>query len=397
MSSLLRHPELPAGELLAGFVVPRHFASATFETYRPDPAHPSQAAARERLMALAAGQSVPPRGLARLRRRAPGSAAVYLDGGFGVGKTHLLAALAHAVGAGPADGVVYGTFVEYTHLVGALGFAATVTALSGVRLVCIDEFELDDPGDTVLMARLLREVGDAGVTLAATSNTLPESLGEGRFAAEDFLREIQALSARFEVLRIDGPDYRHREAAEPVTGLPDDEVRTRAVGDGATCDDFRALLAHLRTVHPSRYGALLEGVRRVGLTGVGPLVDQADALRLVVLVDRLYDRDVPVLLGGTARPACSARRCCAAATARSTSARCPGSGRCRHPSRCDQDASRRAISASTSKSAAGQRRPRCSKASSRSSVTASRAYHLWSAGTTYQGATSVDVRSSTAW
>ena len=29
-------------------------------------------------------------------------------------------------------------------------------------------------------------------------------------AAEDFLREIQALANRFEVLRVDGPDYRHR-------------------------------------------------------------------------------------------------------------------------------------------------------------------------------------------
>jgi len=294
--TLLRRPEVPAGELTGAFVVPRHFAGATFDTYRPDPDHPSQAAARARLVALAERLSLPPaRGLARLRRRAQAPDAVYLDGGFGVGKTHLLAALAHAVG----DDAVYGTFVEYTHLVGALGFAATVRALSAHRLVCIDEFELDDPGDTVLMARLLRELGDRGVTLAATSNTLPESLGEGRFAAEDFMREIQALAARFEVLRVDGPDYRHRTAVEPKPGLPDDEVRERAVGEDVTCDDFDALIAHLRTVHPSRYGALLDGVRRVGLTGVGPLTDQADALRLVVLVDRLYDRDVPVLLGGS--------------------------------------------------------------------------------------------------
>src|SRR3712207_9486290 len=49
-------------------------------------------------------------------------------------------------------------------------------------------------GDTVLMSRLLRELADAGTALAATSNTLPDALGEGRFAAEDFLREIQARS-----------------------------------------------------------------------------------------------------------------------------------------------------------------------------------------------------------
>ena len=37
----------------------------------------------------------------------------------------------------------------------------------------------------------------------------------------------------------------------------------------------------------------------VGITGVHPVADQAAALRLVVLVDRLYDRDVPVLASGT--------------------------------------------------------------------------------------------------
>ena len=164
---------------------------------------------------------------------------------------------------------------------------------------CLDEFELDDPGDTVLMARLLRELSDAGVALAATSNTLPESLGEGRFAADDFRREIHALAERFEVLRIDGPDFRHRHAPHAAPGMPDDAVRAAVDGrPGATLDDFGDLLAHLRQVHPVRYGALLDGVGTTALTGVAPLTDQADALRLVVLVDRLYDRDVRVLLGG---------------------------------------------------------------------------------------------------
>ncbi|MDT0164841.1 cell division protein ZapE [Actinotalea sp. AC32] len=293
-----RRPQVPAERLLAGLVPPRQFDDASFASYRPDPDHPSQAAALDRVAEVAASLSRPARrSWWRGRAAAQDAAAIYLDGGFGVGKTHLLAALAHDVGA---EHAAYGTFVEYTHLVGALGFAPTVRALAHRRLVCIDEFELDDPGDTVLMSRLLRELGDHGVALAATSNTLPEQLGEGRFAADDFLREIQALAERFEVLRIDGPDYRHRGATTVHDGLPDDVVR--AVVDAtpdATCDPFDEVVAHLRTVHPSRFGALLDGVTAVGLTGVAPVADQADALRLVVLVDRLYDRDLPVLLGGS--------------------------------------------------------------------------------------------------
>ncbi|MDM7853506.1 cell division protein ZapE [Cellulomonas sp. MW4] len=291
-----RRPVVAPDRLIAELVPPRHFAAASFETYVPDLAHPSQAEARARLQ-RAALQVVDSSGRAGFwRRHKVEPVAVYLDGGFGVGKTHLLAALAHAVGV---ERTAYGTFVEYTNLVGALAFLPTVEALAAKRLVCIDEFELDDPGDTVLMSRLLRELADRGVSLAATSNTLPGSLGEGRFAAEDFLREIQALAARFEVLRIDGDDFRHRSVVTDAEGLADDEVRT-AAGDheGATLDDFGALLDHLATVHPSRYGALLDGVRLVGLTGLRAVPTQDVALRVVVLVDRLYDRDVPVLLGG---------------------------------------------------------------------------------------------------
>ena len=288
-----RDPEVPAHRLLAGLVPPRHFADATFDSFQPDPDHPSQASALARVRTAADALLRPRRRFAR--RVDPG--ALYLDGGFGVGKTHLLAALAHAVGP---ERSAYGTFVEYTHLVGALGFRATVRALAQRRLVCIDEFELDDPGDTVLMSRLLRELSDHGVALAATSNTLPESLGEGRFAADDFLREIQGLAARFEVVRVDGPDYRHRAAPRDADGLPDAAVRAAvAAAPGAALDEFAGLLSHLRRIHAVRYGALLDGLDLVGWTGVRPLTDQADALRFVVLVDRLYDLEVPVLLGGS--------------------------------------------------------------------------------------------------
>jgi cell division protein ZapE len=297
-----RFPAVAPQRLVAELVPPPRFDAVRFATYRPDPREPTQAAAVAGLAAFSARVAAPPAstgGLRRaLRRPAPPEqrAGVYLDGGFGVGKTHLLASVWHQAPQPKA----FGTFVEYTNLVGALGFRPAVTALSGHRLVCIDEFELDDPGDTVLMSTLLDRLVAAGVRLAATSNTLPGALGAGRFAADDFLREIQGLSAHFDVLRIDGEDFRHRGLPQAPPPLSDDEVRAAAERTrGATLDDFGGLLRHLSTVHPSRYGPLLDGVRAVGLTGVHPVPDQNTALRLVVLADRLYDRDVPVLASGT--------------------------------------------------------------------------------------------------
>lgn len=291
-----RHPEVVAGELVANLAPPPHFGSVSLASYDPDPNYPGQAAAVACARAFLAAAAQPAR-RRWLRRGAPAEyrPGIYFDGGFGVGKTHLLASLWHESEAPKA----FGTFVEYTHLVGALGFAGAVEALSGHTLVCIDEFELDDPGDTVLMSSLLMALTDNGVRLAATSNTLPDSLGEGRFAADDFLREIQGLSAHFDVIRIDGVDYRHRGV--PVAPAPWDES---AVSDatqvvpGATLDDFDALCRHLATIHPSKYSKLVAGVPLVGWTGVHQLSQQDVALRLVVLVDRLYDQDVPVAASG---------------------------------------------------------------------------------------------------
>ncbi len=302
VSLCAREPRVPAERLVAEMVPPPRFDAVRFETYRPDPGQPSQADAVRVLSGFAAGLAAAPaarRGW--FRRPAPavtGPGGVYLDGGYGVGKTHLLASVWHAAPA-PRELKAFGTFVELTNLVGALGFQQAVAALGGHRLLCIDEFELDDPGDTVLVSTLLARLADAGVKLAATSNTLPGRLGEGRFAAADFMREIQGLSARFRPLRIDGEDYRHRGL--PQAPEPHDDERVTAAAHrtpGASLDDFDALLAHLARVHPSRYGALCDGVRAVCLRGVAPVADQAAALRLVVLADRLYDREVPVVASG---------------------------------------------------------------------------------------------------
>ncbi|MFK4085600.1 cell division protein ZapE [Kribbella sp. NPDC020789] len=295
-----RWPEVSSDRLLSECVPPPRFADASFATYRPNPDEPSQAEARAVLIGRA-GQLAQPRQSpslwSRLRGRTPdpGKPGVYLDGGFGVGKTHLLASLWHE-SAGPK---MYCTFVELTNLVGALGLRSAVEALSSYRLLCIDEFELDDPGDTMLISRLLGQLVAAGVQLAATSNTLPDKLGEGRFQAVDFLREIQALAANFDVRRIDGPDYRHRGLPVAPEPLTDEQVEQAAAERAsASCDHFVDLHRHLAELHPSKYGALLDGVQAVGITDLRPLDDENVALRMVVLADRMYDRDLPLLASG---------------------------------------------------------------------------------------------------
>jgi cell division protein ZapE len=290
------HPALDGDQLLARFVPPGRFTGARFATFVPDPDHPSQAEALSRVQALVPTAPKDGRGWFGRRRAArsepPG---LYLDGGFGVGKTHLIAALWHATDQPAA----YLTFGELTALIGFVGMDAAVAAFAGRRLVCLDEFELDDVANTLMAVTFLRRLlVDDGVRVATTSNSLPDRLGEGRFSAEDFRREIAAIAGHFDVVRVDGPDVRATQTVlrETLTGA-EIEAGT-AAGERVSEDDFDELLAHLRTVHPVQYGPLVEAADTVVIRGLHPLVNQGDALLLVTLVDELYDAGIRVLAEG---------------------------------------------------------------------------------------------------
>jgi cell division protein ZapE len=298
-----RTPRITGDEIIASLVPPPQFEHARFDTYRPDRDFPSQAAAVSRLQDFAAGfDPVRPSGFFRRRRKQedlkPG---VYLDGGFGVGKTHLLAALWHIA----PERKYYGTFMQYTALVGALGYAEAVRLFTGAALICIDEFELDDPGDTMMMTRMLSQLMADGTRVVATSNTPPNALGEGRFAASDFLREIQSLSRNFDTLRIDGVDYRRRDLQgnAAVVDRAEYDRTIEALSrrhSGVSSDDFRDLVDHLATVHPSSFIKLIDGIQVIGLTDVVVLHDQMEALRFVAFIDRVYDAEIPIVQTGVA-------------------------------------------------------------------------------------------------
>lgn len=282
-----RNPQISAQEMLSELVPPREFSISSFENYLPDVRFPSQANAVRMLQHVFTKS--------KSKREASTAPGVYLDGGFGVGKTHLLASL-YRIAPGRK---LFGSFLAYTGVIGAIGFAETLKLLKKYDFIAIDEFELDDPGNTMILSRLINELSSAGVFFAATSNTPPDALGAGRFAAEDFQREILGIGAKFQVVSIDGEDYRHRHLDSEIPTASPCELASWA-GDEVTSsiDDFDDLLKHLAGLHPSKYHKLIHGIERVAIRGVDTLVDQADALRFVALVDRAYENQTSIRNSG---------------------------------------------------------------------------------------------------
>ena len=285
-------------QLLEHFEPPPRFAQVRFANFRPNLEFSSQEHAKSRLEGFVLEGGAKKNflwfGLAK-SNLAP-QPSVYLDGGFGVGKTHLLAATWHGF-----DGQKFFlSFAELVFAIGALGMEKAVSAFSKAKLLCVDEFELDDVGNTLVVSRFLGRLIPQGTRVVATSNTLPTQLGLGRFNAEDFKREIQTIAGHFDALRIDGPDYRHREGL-PAPHPCNPETLEQSFEDFAgvkALEDFQAFNAHLGRLHPIRYAGLLEGIDAVFVRGLEPILKQDDALRFVHFVDKLYDREIKLLASG---------------------------------------------------------------------------------------------------
>lgn len=293
---------------------PPRFAGVAFETYAPQ--DPTQAAARDRLQEFVLGRrwrhEVPGPDAGRpgrpvLQARAlrwpwqrpspQAGAGLYLDGGFGVGKTHLLAA-AYAAADTPAKR--YLSFQELVYLIGVMGMANAQAEFATSDLLCIDEFELDDPGNTLIVKTFLAASFAAGTAVVTTSNTPPAAQGQGRFNASDFKREIQSLAASFEVVPVDGADFRQR--LRQGSWLTEAELTSRLQSEASPSPRLAVtwdeLLELLRSMHPTRFGGVLAQVGSVYLSGVRTLASQNDALRFVHFIDKLYDRQVMLRASG---------------------------------------------------------------------------------------------------
>lgn len=294
LQTLPKRPE--AGELLAGFVPPPRFADKGFDDYRPDPRHPSQGEAVLRLREIAAdlgeGTRMGWRGLFRPARTGSG---VYLDGGFGVGKTHLLAALWNAAPAPKS----YLSFDELVFTIGLLGVDGTHELFRGQRLICVDEWELDDPGNLRMALAFLRGALADGARIAATSNTVPDELGRGRFPQKSFAAEIEELAAAFETLRVEGEDFRHRlfhaqPGCDPFLAPAALDAAAGSAPARTLRAPFGTLLSALAEVHPIRYAALADSLDGLLVDDLAPIPSVGEGLRWVHFIDKVYDDNIPM-------------------------------------------------------------------------------------------------------
>ena len=264
---------------------------------------------------------------------------LYLWGSVGRGKTFLMDLFVSSLPQGTALRRHYHRFMGEVHeSLRALGNRQNplIEVAAGLaarcRVLCLDEFLVNDIGDAMILAGLLDALFARGVTLLTTSNTAPADLYKNGLQRARFLPAIALIEQHCHVVEMaSSHDWRLRALAQaPVYLTPPGAESHRALERifssqaSGTIEQNGALSVNGRDI-PFRkraenvlwfeFEALCEGPRAVAdyiaLAKAGPTVIIANvpqfnsysddaAKRFVQLVDEFYDRHVKLVLSAAA-------------------------------------------------------------------------------------------------
>lgn len=156
---------------------------------------------------------------------------LYIWGGVGRGKTFLMDGFYHCLPYRRKRRIHFHNFmVEVHHEMKRLaGEPDPLMALAdnieeSTRLLCLDEFHVDDIADAMILGRLLEALFERGVVLLTTSNYPPDGLYPDGLQRQNFLPAIALLKRELKVVHLDSDiDYRMLQMArDPLFMTPAD-------------------------------------------------------------------------------------------------------------------------------------------------------------------------------
>lgn len=297
--------DMPINLIIAQERMPYKFSQCSFDNYMPDEEYPSQRDVKEKLEKFVyeverfntkkcCGGII-----GKITRKRLKPKHVYIDGGFGIGKTHLLSSIGNAY----PGRKIFLSFSELMYLIAYFDLLPLVEKISRFDLMLLDEFELDDPGDAMMGINFIRELSSTNTIVAATSNTTPVSLGGRKFDMLLFKERIGSLIDYFQTFAIDGKDYRIKKLTKVRHGsskktLMDLFKEYKTGSRDKLYVGFDDLLKKMRDVHPVRYINFNESIDAVFIENLRKFTDDEllDALRFTYLIDVLYYGSVDIFI-----------------------------------------------------------------------------------------------------
>ena len=276
------------------------FAECTFENYIPDDRFTTQAEIKQllqdTLMQMKSFNAKPAKHkksilsfMKKDDKKASGKPEnIYIDGSYGIGKTHLLSSCYNICQKGNKAFMSFGEMNYFFHY---LGVEKCIEYFSELSLLLIDEFELDDPAMTHIMAKFFREINE-NTLIITTSNTLPTDLGKLRFQTDNFTKQLGDIASSFKAIIVEGEDYRKRNKQWMKTVSEDSFLDTFAMytpeKKPKTKINYDDLIKILESTHPFRYFVIPETVEAIFLDGLKPFQTLNNALRFNQLIDHCY-------------------------------------------------------------------------------------------------------------
>ncbi|NNC22750.1 cell division protein ZapE [Salinisphaera sp. USBA-960] len=274
------------------------------------------------------------------RAQRPAVQGLYLWGGVGRGKTFLMDCFFEAIPFENKTRLHFYRFMQKVHAARSrhkhkrdpLRIIADEWAED--RVLCFDEFFVDDIADAMILSRLTERLFEKGVVLVATSNVAPDDLYQDGLKRDRFLPAIERIKHHCRIEHMpDGDDYRlahidHNDMYQTPTGEAADAVLAHyferlASGESSASNHVKiedrkiATVCHASGVVWCRFEVLCGGNRAAAdylalarefatiLISDVPILDDTRidaARRFVSAIDTFYDRKTNVFISADAAP-----------------------------------------------------------------------------------------------